>query len=761
MIETINIKNIATFDSINGVQITDLKKVNFFFGFNGSGKSTIAKYLHNLSLEESQRKPYFKDCTQKGYNDSNHQILTFDENFTEVNFKHHPSVKGVFSLNEKNDSIDREIAIEEAGIELFKNSKEEQKQQILKNRQDQKQKHNALLDTCWFQRDKFSTFTKIKLDHSGSRPNHLQKLKSILQNSHANAPKIAQLTERYNSLYEKEISEITVTVDSELCEEIIIIERELETLLSEVIVGNEDVDIAALIKKIDSRNWVETGVKYLEQTDDVCPFCQQQTITDNLKNQFNELFDETYKEKIEKIKRSLNVYSQKINALLSSILEIQNIHNPNNLASNTHIKLKDLFDSNSEIIAYKIKHSNEKKSLTSLNTVKDELSRIINSINQNNTTFARLDDSRKTLILDIWLFMAQQCQADIETFADKENEYQGVVDLANQSIENYNTKELAAKETIKTLRGQTVNTKDAVDNINFVLKNSGFEGFEVAEENTVNNISRYYLKRNGSTDETPVFRSLSEGEKNFISFLYFFQLCVGTDDIENNSAKKKIIVIDDPVSSLDSQSLFVVSTLVRQLILRKGNNPKSDKKLFKNTNVSQVFVLTHNLYFYKEVSFEKRSICTKFWHYKITKTNNVSEISGSCNRTVFDDYSLLWQTLKEINGNLPPDSSLNIVIANTMRRVIESFVNFIGLGENSWGALLTENPEEPSYYIKCSFISAINDDSHKVTASDSIHYHKIRNEQPQLLFDVFKKIFVSIGKEHYESMMKSNNLNPI
>ncbi len=754
MIETINIKNVATFEPTNGVQITDLKKVNFFFGFNGSGKSTIAKYLHNLSLEESQRNLDFKDCTQNGYDDSIHQILTFDENFTEVNFNQNTLLKGVFSLNEKNDLIDGQIVAQEAIINSYKDLKEKKEKLIEKIEQDKSQKQTTLLNNCWSQRDTFSTFTKINLVHSGSRPNHLQKLKGILQNPLVNVPTIEQLTEWYNSLYEKEISEITITVDSKLYKEIRIIERELESLLSEVIVGNEDVDIAALIKKLDSRSWVETGVKYLEQTDDICPFCQQQTITDNLKQQFNELFDETYKEKIAEIERLFNLYKQKSNALLSNILDIQNIYNPNNLASNTHIKLKELFDNNSEIIAYKIKHSNEKKSLTSLNTIKSELSDIINSIKQNNNTFSELGESKNTLISDIWLFMAQQCQVNIESFAGKEIKYQRIVNLANQLIGNYNTKELAAKQTIETLRGQTVNTKDAVDNINLVLKSSGYEGFEVAEKDTVNNISQYYLKRNGNNDENPVFRSLSEGEKNFISFLYFFQLCVGTDDIENNSAKKKIIVIDDPVSSLDSQSLFVVSTLIHQLILRKGNNPRAEKKLFKNTNVSQVFVLTHNLYFYKEVSFEKRSICTDFWHYRISKTNNVSEISGSYNRTVFDDYSLLWQTLKDINDNLPADSSLNIVIANTMRRVIESFVNFIGLGKDSWGAILNENSQEPSYYIKCSFISTINDESHKVTALDSIYYQKIINEQPQLLFDVFKEIFISIGKEHYELMME-------
>ena len=310
MIETIHIKNVATFEPINGVQITDLKKVNFFFGFNGSGKSTIAKYLHNLSLVESQKSLDFKDCTQNGYNDFNHQILTFDENFTEVNFNQSSTLKGVFSLNEKNDLIDGQIATQEAIINSYKNSKETKERLIEKVEQDKNQKQTTLLNTCWSQRETFSTYTKIRLANSGSRPNHLQKLTDILQNPPVDIPTIEQLTERYNSLYEKEIFEITITVDSKLYKEIRIIERDLECLLSEVIVGNEDVDIAALIKKLDSRNWVETGVKHLEQTDDICPFCQQQTITDNLKQQFNELFDETYKEKIEELENFL-IYTSK------------------------------------------------------------------------------------------------------------------------------------------------------------------------------------------------------------------------------------------------------------------------------------------------------------------------------------------------------------------------------------------------------------------------------------------------------------------
>jgi wobble nucleotide-excising tRNase len=285
-----------------------------------------------------------------------------------------------------------------------------------------------------------------------------------------------------------------------------------------------------------------------------------------------------------------------------------------------------------------------------------------------------------------------------------------------------------------------------------VLKNAGYEGFEIEEKEKVNNISSYYLKRLHSSNTSSVFASLSEGEKNFISLLYFYQLCLGTDDLSNNGSKKKIIVIDDPVSSLDSQALFIVSTLIRSLIQRKGDD-KASHKLLKNTNITQLFIFTHNFYFYKEVSFDKRPICIDYWHYKISKQNNHTSITGENKRAVFDDYSLMWKNIKDIKANVPTNPSLNIMISNSMRRIIESYVNFVGYGKDSWASLLHEDPSDPTYYIKCAFISTINDESHKVSAMDSTYYHKLINEQPKPLFDTFASIFKVIGKDHYEMMM--------
>ncbi len=44
MLESISIKRIATYDDA-GIQITDLKKINFVYGANGSGKTTLTKLI--------------------------------------------------------------------------------------------------------------------------------------------------------------------------------------------------------------------------------------------------------------------------------------------------------------------------------------------------------------------------------------------------------------------------------------------------------------------------------------------------------------------------------------------------------------------------------------------------------------------------------------------------------------------------------------------------------------------------------------------
>ena len=92
MIESIVIKNVATYDA-NGIQIEDLKKVNFIYGANGSGKTTISNFLHNGQDEK------FSSCSKSWKDGQELAILVYNKEFRERNFGQ-DRLNGVFTLGQ-------------------------------------------------------------------------------------------------------------------------------------------------------------------------------------------------------------------------------------------------------------------------------------------------------------------------------------------------------------------------------------------------------------------------------------------------------------------------------------------------------------------------------------------------------------------------------------------------------------------------------------------------------------------------------------
>ena len=100
MINSIEIKNIATFDSAHGI-ITDLKKVNFFYGANGSGKTTISRVLANPSS--------YNESKISWENDEAGDIIVYNNDFVYSIFNSSSEIPGIFTLGE--GSIDIELKI--------------------------------------------------------------------------------------------------------------------------------------------------------------------------------------------------------------------------------------------------------------------------------------------------------------------------------------------------------------------------------------------------------------------------------------------------------------------------------------------------------------------------------------------------------------------------------------------------------------------------------------------------------------------------
>lgn len=759
MITSLTIKNVASY-SIAGETVNELKKVNYFFGNNGSGKSTLAKYLYSLSQDIPE--PSFSNCTQIGFDTDNNQILVFNEDFIRRNFVARDTQIGIFSLNQKNEEIDEEIKEKQKKVEKFESKNERLKVRKSKIDNYKENELSKLKDDCFeFRKTVLKSFPIIKdLFPYKQKQNNFEQIVNILAIQPLQNITFDMLLDDYKKYYDTELSKIEHTISLDKLNKIIDLEKSINEILQKVIIGNTEVDIADLIEVLQNKKWVENGIEYLDKEKEVqaCPFCQKETIDKELIEKFNSYFDESYKRNIESIEIFLKQYRNLYNEFRLNLQSLVSEYNESNKVSNLIAELKEIFDNNIKIFDEKLEKTNEKKEIASFLKFQKTIIEINKEINANNENYNNLDSHRKNFLYKIWLHITFEMKTNIETILNKEEKYQHIFSLIDSKKEVVKDKTTVTKSEIESLREQTISTKEAVENINTILKNSGFESFSIEEkELTDNNISEYYLKRDSGEDED-VFKTLSEGEKNFIAFLYYYQLCLGVHDIDE-SEKKKILVIDDPVSSLDSQVLFIVNSLIQHLIANKGKT-KPEKKEFKNKLLEQVFILTHNIYFHKEISLiSHQRICIDNKFYTIKKINSESKIQIN-EKPIVNDYFLLWDTLKNINDTItvnPSDKTHNISITNLMRRILESYVNFTGLGNSVWNAIKDTNPEDPINIICSSLISELQDGSHKVSPLDEIYFTRVINEEPQKLFDVFNIIFDEIGKEHYQIMMGIEN----
>ena len=749
-------KNVSSYDT-TGVDIDTNKKINFFFGYNGSGKSTIARFLHNITLSCSEQNIDFKDCCQTGYNSATDTILVYNEEFRNDNFITKDEQRGIFSLNKTNAVIDVLIKQANDRVNELQHNLAGSKERGEELEKKQESKLKELEGVVFEKRNQFSSCRNATIPYGGSKKSFQSHIRSFLDHTEP-AKQLPELLLEYNRVYANGLRNIPYNIDIDAFNDLVAQEGAISALLAEVIVGNKDVDIAALIDTLQMSSWVEQGLPLMEQSGEVCPFCQRPYENkESLKRKFEQFFDNSYKTKIQELHTKSETYYRGLESQLYVLNEVVKLFNPENKVSSIISELQSRKEAFGQIIKEKKSKPNEIKTISSLSGLIVRMTEVKRLITANNTDFANLTTLQNRWLRDVQIYIAEESRAAIEKYDNWKEKSDRVADsnaFAQTLIQEHINNQL---KQIDEYRKQTVNTADAVNNIKKILKNVGFDGFAIVEKKDAGASSpTYYLKRNGSSS-THVFKSLSEGEKTFISFLYFHQLCLGTDDL-GHSSKKKIIVIDDPVSSLDSKVMFVISTLIQQLATRKGDTPKLDKQEFLNPNIEQIFIFTHNFYFYREVSFDKRPINTSWCHHIIEKNNSVSKVTYSGHDcTIKNDYSMMWENLKRAKATLGADKTQNIMLANTMRRVIDTYLDFVGIKKSNkpitWSALETFAEGSPEYIVESAFISFINDDSHGVAALDDMYYDSIIKQDPSVIFSAFMALFKDIGKWHYEYMM--------
>ena len=729
MIKQIDIKNVATYDN-QGVQFNDLKKVNFIYGANGCGKTTISNFIYDNFDQK------FNSCSLTWRNALPLNVLVYNKEFRERNFGK-GKLNGVFTLGE---APAEQIKIIEQKTEELKAIKAEcvkKHETFDKLTADKSKLENDFKESTWTKvYKKYETAFKEAFQGSMHKETFKSKLLEEFSKNNEELETLEKLQAKAKTIFGEQPERIEPI--SQISFERVV-EIETNEIWKKIIVGKADVDIAKLIQRLNINDWVNQGKEYIE--DKTCPFCQQETITDDFKKQIESFFDETYLKDIKQLKELKQEYNNLTQNIINQLNGIEtnqkSLSNPKLDIDKFSANLKTLISqntTNNEFLTNKVKEPSRSIELISIKVQTElifDLIKVANSeIKKHNDIVTNYATEKSNLIKAIWKYLVEEYKTDISQF---DNKMKGLEKGIKKIKSEYNVKINEYKildAEIKKLNKNVTSIQPTIDEINRILKSYGFLNFEIvpAQEEGFYQIQR----EDGSIAET----TLSEGEITFITFLYYLQLTKGGIS-EDEVSNERILVIDDPISSLDSNVLFVVATLIKDII----KNIKSEIG-----NIRQLILLTHNVYFHKEVSFidGRTKICNKTNFWILRKNDKVTGLqSFEMNNPIQSSYELLWQELKS------DEVKSTLTIQNIMRRIIENYFKLLGkYGDDD---LILKFVTKEEREICRSLISWINDGSHSI--NDDL-YIELQDRTVEAYKKIFKEIFILTNHEgHYNMMM--------
>lgn len=734
MIENILIKNIASYNS-TGTQLSDLKKINFIYGANGSGKTTIS----NLSSEQANIE--FKNCSLQWRHGQILNSLVYNKKFREKNFGK-GKIEGVFTLGEASKE---DVLLIEEKQECLKTLKDDgfKKKETLEKQEKTKSDEEASF--------KESVWKKIYKKHEGEFKEAFQgsmqkesfknKLLSEFKTNKSSLEAIDDLKNKSKTIFGKAPESIGLMniVDFN---QIITIEE--DEIWGNKIIGKSDVNISHLIQKLNINDWVNQGRSYI-QDDLTCPFCQQPTIEEDFKHQLESYFDESFTTSIKKVTVLIDEYGRFTDNAINELTQVETNQKPNNGTKleidkfSAYLKtLLSQVNANKLLLVEKAKEPSRSINLTSTKEQLENIKKLIESANgeirKHNDIVNNYKSEKSGLIQSIWKYVVETNKVDIEAYIKKTAGLEKGISTLNSDVTEKRNSYKSLNDEIKELTKNVTSIQPTIDEINKTLQYYGFDNFEIVP--SVSSENHYQIKReNGELAES----TLSEGEITFITFLYYLQLAKGSTDKETIT-DERVLVIDDPISSLDSNVLFVVSTLIKEII-----------KDIKNDvgNIKQLILLTHNVYFHKEVSFDNRDKSNKQTNYWILRKNNkVSTAQPFLTKNpIQTSYELMWNELKNKEHNS------SVTIQNTMRRIIENYFKMLGGYKDD--DLISKFASKEEQEIFRSLISWINDGSHSI--SDDL-FIEAQSDVVDKYLKVFKDIFTLTKHDgHYNMMMGVEN----
>lgn len=538
--------------------------------------------------------------------------LIFNQQFIDDNIQQHGNLPGVYTISEEAstaqediDKIDEAIAAAKKVEGEKENAKTDAGKKVDKLDKDVK---DDLYDAADKYRQKYllainmqkaTIFNAVKDIDNPQQPN-VDEMLRLYNAAFADASRDYELYKGYEDFD---------VLDS--IEDIDLLEKEIKS--------SGSTDYARLIKALNNMVWIDEGHKKYQNhegnPDHKCPFCGE-PLPDDIDARIQSALDADYQSDMAKLRALQGEYKKKAEYLLH---EIERSNKPADIYPgidateyDTQVnKIRGAIIANQQLIQDKINEPSGNVTIELINPLLVALKEIVEKYNKlieaNNAVRKKIPSNQKKFKDMFYEQLALDFAVPMQRYKTERTTAEAAVISATGEYDDAVIKRKEAEAKRDDIKVE-IDTTKAIEEINAILKDVGFLGFQLVPHPTIK--YAYVMER---TDGSPA-KDPSEGEKNFIAFLYFYEKVKGYGVVESSSFisvdgeekevvsvpdnKQKIVIIDDPVSSMDSGTMYVVGNLVRDLV----TNCEKAATAGVDT-IAQLFIFSHNAYFFIGIAY--------------------------------------------------------------------------------------------------------------------------------------------------------------
>ncbi len=679
MIKSLKLKGQFFNESTNlNIFLKKENRLSIIYGRNGSGKSSIARAIeyYYRSKPDSKWKFDFVDfydynSTKIQRNQMDYNIYVFDENF--INEKIHIKDDGLESIVMFGEQVELDNLIDSKNQDI--NSKKEELQTLTSLLEEKEnpnsqnsykyylEKMKVLLrqDDGWAAIDKeikknkanSSVNDRLVLEIAKNKPTLPQnQLKIEFENLKANYDSIKDEVERLDkpvNLIKEEYNDLMImSLLAQKIEEPKLTSREEKILNS--------------IKKEGQKLMQEAKKRFINKEVEICPYCFRKiseeeieillSCFDNVLNKDVEEHEEKLKKyKLDLIEMDLEVYNKLDNQIICEIRKKLDEFNKTIEIYNTYIDQKI----NNPFKPLEIENLGLSSKIKGINLKLESLEE--NRLDYNKS-IGQIEEIKEKLIDQNKELAYFQIKDYYDIYKNKYEEYNNMQKRKHQ-IENDIS---LIKIEIDQLKCKKNNIEIAIDVIN---KSLSYVFYDKNRMQLVPSGDNYFLKVRGRA-VTP--DKVSVGERNILALCYFFTMIGENLDKENMYSEKTLLVIDDPISSFDSDNRIGILSYL---------NKEVKNIIFGNKN-SRIILMSHDVLVTDSLIKIGDDIANSLKYRNMPSKSIYSRLEIR-NKEIFEykkvDQNEYSVSLSKIYEFIEGETN-DVTIGNIMRRVLEAFTTF-------------------------------------------------------------------------------------